>query len=91
MLRGEDLNKINFKVRFRNPAFWLGFIPAVLAFIYSVIANFTDVVPAITENDAMGIATTVITALTALGVLVDPTSKGISDCPHCRELEHPEK
>lgn len=91
MLRGEDLNKINFKVRFRNPTFWLGFIPAVLAFIYSVIANFTDVVPAITENDAMGIATTMITALTALGVLVDPTSKGISDCPHCRELEHPEK
>lgn len=85
------MKKINLKVRLRNPAFWIGFIPALLAFVYSIISVFTDIVPSISESEAVNIATTVITALTALGVLVDPTSKGISDCPHCMSLSEPEK
>lgn len=72
------MNKINWKVRIKNPVFWTTIIPAVVACVYTVLGAF-GVVPALTENMVLNIASAVITALTVLGVLVDPTTKGLSD------------
>ena len=69
---------INWKVRLKNPVFWTTIIPAVVACVYTVLGAF-GVVPALTENMVLNIASAVITALTVLGVLVDPTTKGLSD------------
>ena len=70
--------KINWLVRFKNKAFLLTFIPLVLAFIYQLLGLF-DVVPRISENQIMNFATIVINLLATLGVIVDPTTAGISD------------
>lgn len=70
--------KINFKVRARNPLFWLTIIPALLTFGYTVLGWF-DIVPPISQDALMNAVTPIVTALTTLGVLVDPTTKGIGD------------
>ncbi len=69
----------------------LSLIPNALAIAALMVAAAYLPISLATLNSCVVLKTAVITALTALGVLVDPTSKGISDCPHCRELEHPEK
>lgn len=70
--------KVNWLVRFRNPVFWATLIPAVIAFGYTALGLF-DVVPSISENSVINGITTLITTLTTVGVLVDPTTSGLSD------------
>jgi len=70
--------KINLKLRLKNPVFLMTAVPATISFLYSTLAVF-GVVPGISENEIVNILSTVISFLTTLGVLVDPTSKGICD------------
>lgn len=70
--------KINWKVRLKNPVFWLTVIPAVIALVYTVLGLF-GVVPTISEDVLVNAVTAIITALTTVGVLVDPTTKGVGD------------
>ena len=49
------------------------------------------IVPALTENMVLNIATAVITALTVLGVLVDPTTAGIGDSKLAQTYNAPRK
>lgn len=70
--------KINLKVRFKNPVFWLTVIPAAVTFIYTVLGA-VGVVPAISQDMIVNIVTALVSALTTLGVLVDPTTKGVGD------------
>ncbi|MBR3952571.1 MAG: phage holin [Oscillospiraceae bacterium] len=72
------IKNINWKVRLRNPIFWTTIIPAAVSFVYCVLGAF-GVVPALTESMVLNIATAIITALTTLGVLVDPTTAGVKD------------
>lgn len=70
--------KINWTVRLRNPVFWLTAIPAVVAMVYTILGLF-GMVPSISEDAVVNAVTVVVSALTALGVLVDPTTTGTSD------------
>lgn len=70
--------KINWKVRLKNPVFYLTIIPAVIALVYTVLGVF-DVVPTISEDTVTNAVTAIITALTTLGVLIDPTTNGVND------------
>lgn len=69
---------INWKVRIKNPVFWTTVIPAAVSFVYCVLGAL-GVVPALTESMILNLASAVITALTVVGVLVDPTTKGLND------------
>ena len=80
--------KINLKVRFKNPVFWLTVIPAVITFVYTVLGAF-DVVPAISQDVVVNIITALISALTTIGVLVDPTTKGIGDSERALGYDRP--
>lgn len=84
------IKNINWKVRLRNPIFWTTVIPAVVGVVYTVLGAL-GVVPALTENMVLNIMTVVITALTALGVLVDPTTAGISDSKLALTYDKPRK
>lgn len=70
--------KINWKVRAKNPVFWLTMIPAVASFVYTMFGLF-GVVPSISEDVIVNAFTAIVSALTTLGVLVDPTTKGLKD------------
>lgn len=80
--------KINWKVRLKNPMFWLTVIPAVITFIYTVLGAF-DVVPALSQDVVVNIVTAIITALTTIGVLIDPTTKGVGDSKRALEYDRP--
>lgn len=82
--------KINWKVRLRNPIFWLTVIPAVISFAYTVL-NLFGAAPAIPETTATEAVTAIITALGALGVLVDPTTAGVGDSKQAMTYEEPKK
>lgn len=80
--------KINLKVRFKNPVFWLTVIPAVITFVYTVLGAL-DVVPALSQDIVVNIVTAIITALTTIGVLVDPTTKGVGDSERALGYDKP--
>ena len=81
---------INWKVRIKNPVFWTTVIPAAVSFVYCVLGAL-GIVPALTENMVLNLATMLITALTTLGVLVDPTTKGLSDSNMAMTYKAPRK
>ncbi len=80
--------KINLKVRMKNPVFWLTIIPAVATCIYTVLGVF-DIVPTISEETVVNGFTALVTALTTLGVLVDPTTRGVSDSERAIDYTEP--
>lgn len=69
---------INWKVRLQNKTFVLTLSTTVLAFIYNILGMF-DVVPKISEGEVATIITTLVNLLALLGILIDPTTKGLGD------------
>lgn len=80
--------KINWKVRLKNPVFWLTVVPAVITFVYTVLGAF-GIVPTVSEDTAVNIVTALVSALTTIGVLVDPTTKGVGDSERALGYDSP--
>lgn len=81
---------INWKVRIRNKTFWATFIPAVLMLIKCIL----DICGVSTEwygEMASDIVSAVLIILTCLGVIVDPTTHGISDSERAMTYNKPYK
>jgi phi LC3 family holin len=70
--------KINWKARFKNKAFVITFVTIMVSLVYQILGLF-GVVPSISETDIVNVFTLIVNALAALGILVDPTTKGMSD------------
>lgn len=81
--------KINWKVRFRNPVWLAGFISTIVSFAFVLLKLF-DVAPAVSESAIMDGVHAMITILSAIGVLVDPTTKGMSDSERALAYEEPD-
>lgn len=77
---------INWKVRLKNKTFIITMSTLVIAFVYQVLAAF-DVVPRITEDSLTELVTMVVNVLAMLGVVVDPTTSGISDSDRAMTYE----
>lgn len=71
---------INWKVRVKNKTFWIALIPALILVVQAVAALFGF---QIDLGDISGKLLTVVDSvfavLTILGIVVDPTTKGIQD------------
>ena len=80
--------KINWRVRLRQPAFWVATIPVVISFVYSVLA-MANVVPSITEDNVQNLFIAVVAVLAQLGITVDPTTKGVSDSDRAMNYDKP--
>ncbi|MGN0794179.1 MAG: phage holin [Aristaeellaceae bacterium] len=70
--------KINWRVRFRNRVWLTTMLATVCAFVFDVLAML-DIVPAVTEDAVMQAVTALLTVLSMLGVVIDPTTDGASD------------
>ncbi len=84
------IKNINWKARFKNPVFWTTVIPAVTGFVYTVLGAF-GIVPALAEDTVLNMVFMLITMLTTLGVLVDPTTAGIGDSKMAMTYKAPRK
>lgn len=81
--------KLNWKVRFKNKAFLTTFLITVIAFIYQILGLF-GVVPKISEDQLTSLVMLVVNMLVALGIVVDPTTKGIPDSKRALTYEDPQ-
>ena len=72
--------KINWLVRIENKAFWMAFIPAVILLIQAVAALFGFQIDLGEIGDKiLDIVNAVFVVLAILGIVTDPTTKGVSD------------
>lgn len=81
--------KLNLKVRAKNPVFWITIIPALATFVYTVLACF-EITPPVSQSVLENALLAIVTALTTIGVLVDPTTKGITDSERALTYTEPQ-
>ena len=80
--------KINWRVRFKNKTWLYSFICFIVSSIYQFLAMF-EVAPIITEDSVVRVVAMIIQLLTFAGVLIDPTTDGISDSNQAMEYTEP--
>ncbi|HIQ80059.1 MAG TPA: phage holin [Candidatus Scatavimonas merdigallinarum] len=81
---------INWKVRLRSGPFWLGLISLVLTLVYTLF-NMAGVIPAFDQKEILDIAVMLLQILAFVGVVSDPTTKGVSDSAQAMTYEKPVK
>lgn len=84
--------KINWIVRFKNKAFWMALIPAVLV-LAEVIASVFGITIDLGDlgNKLLEVVRAVFVLLSILGIVVDPTTDGISDSNQAMTYSEPKK
>ena len=80
--------KINWTVRLNNETWLSSFIGFIVATVYQLLAMF-DIAPAITQSEVMQVVAVVLQLLGLLGVITDPTTKGISDSERALKYTDP--
>lgn len=70
--------QINWKVRLRNKTWLASVIALIVSFVYDLLA-LVDFVPPLSEDWLLSLFQTILTLLTALGVVIDPTTDGAAD------------
>ena len=81
---------INWKVRFKNKTWLISFVVTVLAFIYQILGLF-EITPAISQNDVVQLITLIINMLSAVGIVIDPTTAGVGDSQRAMTYDSPKK
>lgn len=81
---------INWKVRIKNKAFWILFIPALLLLIQQICAIFGVTIDISGLSDQLlEVVKTVFLILGLLGIVVDPTTSGVSDSAQAMTYDKP--
>ena len=81
---------MNIKVRLKNKTFWLSIIPAILLIGQIVGSWFGYEVPADKiSNEAVNFIIAVFVVLTLLGIVSDPTTKGVKDSAQAMTYKKP--
>lgn len=83
---------INWKVRVQNKTFWLALVPAFLlliqavAHVFNVSLDFTNL-----NKDLLNVINALFVVLTILGVVADPTTKGVGDSTQALTYSKPKE
>ena len=83
---------INWKIRMQNKTFWLALVPAFLlliqavAQVFNVSLDFTNL-----NKDLLNVINALFVVLTILGVVTDPTTKGMSDSTQALTYSKPKE
>ena len=83
---------INWTVRFRNKAFWVALIPAVLLLIQVVAAVFGYALDlGALGNRLLDVVNALFAVLAILGVVTDPTTAGVGDSAQALTYDRPKE
>lgn len=83
---------INWKIRMQNKTFWLALVPAFLlliqavAQVFNVGLDFTNL-----NKDLLGVVNALFTVLAIVGVVADPTTKGVGDSTQALTYSKPKE
>lgn len=84
--------KINLIARIKNKSFWLSFIPAVLLLVQVVAAVFGYTLDlGDLGNKLLDVVNALFAVLCLLGIVVDPTTAGVSDSEEALSYTEPKK
>ena len=81
---------INWKVRIKNKNFWITIIPAVILLI-QVVASVFGVYISLDElgTKLIAVVNAAFVVLAILGIVTDPTTKGLKDSDRALEYTEP--
>lgn len=80
---------MNIKLRFQNKATLAALIAAAVAFAYQILGILGVAAP-VSQDNVIQIVGVFLNLLVALGVLVDPTTQGVSDSALSMNKSRPE-
>lgn len=81
---------INWKVRAKNKTFWIAIIPAVIVLIMAIASIFGITIDlSELQGKLIAVVEAVFVVLGILGIVVDPTTKGVSDSARALEYTEP--
>ena len=80
--------KINWKARLKSGPFWLGVISAVVAAVFTIIP-MCGVELSVTAEQVMHAATLILMIPASIGIISDPTTKGLSDSAQALTYDKP--
>nr|DAZ79526.1 MAG TPA: holin [Caudoviricetes sp.] len=80
--------KINWKLRLQNKLTLSALISAVVVFVYEVAGALGFVLP-VSQEQVLSAVAALLAVLVALGVVVDPTTKGADDSNRALGYEEP--
>lgn len=81
---------INWTVRIKNKTFWLALVPAVLLMVQVVAAVFGYTLDLGELGDKLlAVVNALFAVLTILGIVTDPTTKGVGDSAQALTYEKP--
>lgn len=86
------MTNINWKVRIKNKNFWLALIPAVLLLIQVIAAPFGynwDF--GVMNEELTAIINAAFSVLSIVGIVTDPTTKGVSDSTQALTYTEPKQ
>ena len=84
--------KINWMVRAKNKAFWIALIPAVLLLIQVIAAVFGYTINMGQLGDKLiAVVNALFAVLSILGIVADPTTKGITDSEQALTYTEPKE
>lgn len=82
--------KINWIVRFKNKAFWVAIIPAILLLAQQICALFgVELNIAGLSDQLIAIVGTAFSVLTLVGIVNDPTVASLSDSEQAMSYTEP--
>ena len=79
---------MNLKLRLKNKATLLALILAAVSFVYQV-CGIIGIVPPVSEDSITQMIGAVLNVLVGLGVLVDPTTAGVTDSVQAMAYDSP--
>nr|DAV45637.1 MAG TPA: holin [Caudoviricetes sp.] len=80
--------KINWKLRLQNKTTLVTLIALCVTFVYQILGLF-GVVPKVAQDEIVNTIGLLINILVVLGVVVDPTTDGISDSTNALTYDAP--
>ena len=83
---------INWKVRLKNKNFWITIIPAILLIVQPILVLCgIDIDIGEVGNAILAVVDAVFVVLAILGIVTDPTTKGISDSHQAMTYNKPKE
>lgn len=79
---------INWKLRLQNKASLIAIVTTVISFVYFILDAF-GIVPKFDKDLIVKAALALIDILALLGIVVDPTTKGIADSDRAMNYDKP--
>lgn len=81
---------INWKLRLQNKTTLTALVMALVALVYQVL-GVCGVVPRVSQDQVTTIISMIINILCLLGIVVDPTTAGVSDSSRAMSYDKPKK